>query len=143
MRTAPAALVGLLLLVGCTSSPSDDEPTAAASPLPAESSFTEGTCRLVAPDVIAVGGALPRLGDGGDVDQDVKDELRAAQDRLRAVAEAAEPEYRAALDELSVAIGVVRIRADGNTYETAQGDALAEAYDEVVGVCTGAAPSPS
>lgn len=140
MRSTPyAALLALVLLAGCTSSGGDDEP--AAVPLPAESSFAEGTCRQAAPDVLAVGGALPRLGDGGDVEQDVKDELREAQDRIFALAETAEPVYKPALDELVLALGIVRVRADGNTYETSQGELLKDAYEDVVEVCTGPAPS--
>lgn len=137
MRTAAVALLAALALAGCTSSsedPAPDEPPAV--PLPAASSFTEGTCTLVAPDVIAVGENLPKLGDGGDVDQEVKDALRDAQDRVFAVAEAAEPAVKPALDELVVALGIVRVRADGNTYETAQGEVLRKAYDAAVDACT-------
>lgn len=142
MRTAPStALLSLLLLVGCTS-----DPGAPAEPpgpvLPAESSFAEGTCAQVAPDVITIGRALPRLGEGGTVDPQVKDELREAQDRLFAVADTAEPALKPTLDDLVLKIGLVRIRADGNSYETSQGAVLQTAYDATVRTCT-AAPSPS
>lgn len=137
MRRVAALLSLPLLLSACSSS--SEKP--AGPPLPAETAFAEGACRLVAPDVVAVGRALPRLGEGGTVDQPVKDELREAQDRIFAVAETAEPQYAPALQELVVKLGAVRIRADGNTYEPELGDRLQEAYDDVVAVCTGAAPS--
>lgn len=128
-RLLPLLLAAPLLLVGCTSS-SDAGPE-----LPAESAFAEGTCRTAAPDVRAVGGTLSRL-DGDEVPAEVRDELREAQDRLFALAEAAEPTYKPALDVLVVKIGAVRIRADGNSYDEALGDELRTAYDEVVEVCT-------
>ncbi len=123
-RTAPV-LLALLLLTGCTSS----------SDVPAEDDFAAGTCRTAAPDVRAVGEALPRLGDGGKVDDDVKADLRESQDRLVALADGAEPDVKDELQALVEAIGIVRIRADGNTYEQAQGDALDRAYEQVLDAC--------
>lgn len=122
-RAVPLALLALVL-TGCSS-----------SDVPAEEDFAAGTCRTAAPDVRAVGEALPRLGDGGKVDGDVKDELREAQDRLQAIADGAEPALRPDLEALVVAIGIVRIRADGNTYESAQGEALTRAYEQVLDAC--------
>ncbi len=139
MRLAPpAVLLGLVLLTGCTSSsePAADASTPAAAPVPDETAFAEGTCRLVAPDVRAVGGALDRLGDGGEVDQAVEVELQESQDRVFAVAEAAEPELKPALTELVEKIGIVRIRAVGKNYEPELGEQLRRAYDGVLDVCT-------
>jgi hypothetical protein len=123
-RAVPLVLLALVL-AGCTSS----------SDVPAEEDFAAGTCRTAAPDVRAVGESIPRLGDDGDVADEVKDELREAQDRLAALADGAEPSLQSALQELVVAIGIVRIRADGNTYEPAQGEALTRAYEQVLEVC--------
>lgn len=123
MRRAVPALLLALVLTGCTSD------------VPAEDDFAAGTCRTAAPDVRAVGEALPRLGDDGKVDADVKDELREAQDRLAAVADGAEADLAPDLQALVEAIGIVRIRADGNTYESAQGDALTRAYERVLDAC--------
>ena len=131
MRRAPSVLLPVLLalpllLAGCS-----DEPE-----LPSESAFAEGTCRVAAPDVLEVGRALPRLGDGGEVDRAVKDALRDAQDRLFAVTEGAEPQYRPSMSGLVEAVGAVRIRADGNTYESSLGDELRARYDDVLEACT-------
>lgn len=128
-----AALVaGLLAVAACSSgSPSVDGPE-----VPPESAFAEGTCRVAAPDVRAVGEALPRLGDGGSVDAEVKDSLREAQERLRALTEGMEPALQPAFADLSQKIGLVRIRADGNTYEPELGEALTASYEGVVEACT-------
>ncbi|MCW2614580.1 MAG: hypothetical protein JWN08_1574 [Frankiales bacterium] len=146
MRTAAVVLIASVLLTGCSSpSSSSSVPDASpsAAPLPAETDFAEGTCRVAAPDVLAVARALPRLGDGGEVAADVRDELRVAQDRVFALAETAEPEVKTALDGLVTDLAIVRIRADSNTYETPLGDGLREAYEDVVEVCTGSAPPAS
>jgi len=131
-RALPAAAaLALLVLTGCSGSDDDAPPEP-----PAESAFLEGTCRMAAPDVIAIGRALPRLGDGGEVDQAVKDELRIAQDGVFALVETAEEPYMPALDELVVSVGIVRIRADGNSYEPDLGGLLRRSYDRVLSVCT-------
>jgi hypothetical protein len=130
-RALPALLLAAVLgsgLAGCSSSPGPE--------VPAEDAFATGTCRTAAPDVRAVGEAIPDLGDGGKVDGEVKDSLREAQDRLAALADGAEPDLQAPLRGLVEKIGIVRIRADGNTYETSQGEVLTTAYERVLDACT-------
>ena len=127
-RLAAGAAVAVLL-TACTSSGNGPE-------LPAESAFFEGTCRTAAPDVIAIGRTIPRLGDGGVVDQAVKDELRIAQDGVFALVATAEEPFKSALDELVLSTGVVRIRADGNSYEPDLGELLRRSYERVLSVCT-------
>ncbi len=121
-RALPLALVALVL-AGCSSD------------VPAEEDFAAGTCRTAAPDVRAVGELLPDVGDGPKVDADVKDELADAQDRLVALADGAEPDLKAVLTRLVEAIGIVRIRADGNSFEKPQREALTRAYEGVVDAC--------
>ena len=133
-----AALLGLLLITACTSS-TPDEPT--GPDLPTEADLAQGGCAPVATSVIGVGAALPRLGEGGVVDQQVKDELRDVQDRIFLFAETASPEVKPELDVLVGSLGSVRIRADGNTYETSLGDVLQTSYDEAVRACTAPAAS--
>jgi hypothetical protein len=128
-----AALVCVpLLLSGCSSSP--DEPP--RPELPDESDFAQGTCQEAAPDLLELGRALQRLGDGGSVPPDVQQVLADVQDRLSLFAEAAEPGLAPALPTLVERIGGVRIRAVGNTYEASLGEDLQTAYDEVLAVCT-------
>lgn len=130
-RRLAASVAFAALLAGCTSSDGAPE-------VPAESAFLEGTCRAAAPDVIAVGRTLPRLGDGGVVDQAVKDELRAAQDGLFALVPSAEEMYKPVLDELVLSTGIVRLRADSNTYEPDLGGLLRRSYERALSVCTAA-----
>ena len=131
MPGLPYALSGLLLslaLAGCSSSSGPD--------LPDESAFAEGTCRTAAADVRAVGQALPELGDGGSVESEVRDDLRSAHERLRALTDGAEPALQPVLADLNEKIGIVRIRADGNSYEPELGELLTRAYENVVDRCT-------
>lgn len=128
-RRLAAVVAFAALLAGCTSSGDGPE-------IPAESAFLEGTCRTAAPDVIAIGRTIPRLGDGGAVDQAVKDELRTAQDGLFALTSTAEQAYKPAFDELVVSTGIVRIRADTNSYEPDLGGLLRRSYERVLSVCT-------
>ena len=129
-RPVSAALSAALLLTvlaGCSSGPD----------LPEESDFAAGTCRTAAPDVRAVGEALPELGDGPKVAADVQDALREAQDRIDALASGAEPDLKPALTDLVQKIGIVRIRAAGNSYDPELGEFLATSYEKVLDVCTG------
>ena len=132
---AAAGLSSLLLLAGCSGSD-----TPAGPPLPDASAFAAGTCRTAAPDVLAVGKAIPKLSGGaqgkpGAVAREVKNGLRDAQDRIAALADAAEPAYKPALQKLVVQIGLVRIRADGNEYSGDLGQALTRDYDAVLQAC--------
>lgn len=131
MRLLTPLLV-VVLLAGCSADP--DEPAAAPSQ-PAESSFAEGTCRLAAPDVLAVGSDLTRLGEE-QVPQPVKDSLTEAQSRLDSLAETAEPAVQEPLQQLVVSLGLLRIRADGNTYEPSLAEPVKAAYEQVVTACT-------
>ena len=141
-----ALLAGLLAGTALTACQAVEKgPVATPTPTisqPPPSAFAAGTCSLAADDVLAVGRDTLRLGDGGDgkVDPAVKDSLRETQDRLAPLAETADaaagPDVKAALDRLVVAIGLVRVRADGNTYEPALGEGLRTAYDAAVLACT-------
>ena len=117
---------------GCSSSPDEPRPE-----LPAEADFAEGTCSGAAPDLLALGRTLPRLGDDDAVPQDVQQVLADVQDRLSSFAEVPEPPLDAVLPALVERIGGVRIRAVGNTYEPSLGEDLRSAYDEVLAACTG------
>lgn len=152
-RTPPALLAGTLLtaalLSGCTGddAPAGGQPAAAPSsaaaapalPRPPEQDFSEGTCRAAAADVVALADTVQGLGQGPTVPAPVLAELTATQERLRAFLEGAEPAVRPALDQLIVSLGLARIRAVGNTYDSSLTQAVSTAYGEVLGAC-GAAP---
>ena len=131
----PAAALVTALLTGCTGSASGT-PEVQAFPTPAIERFTPGTCALAAPDVLAVGAAARDLGEGPQVDPRVSGELRAAQERLRDVAETAEPRVKPALDTLVTRIGLVRLAADAERFGPDRTRDLREGYDAVLAVCT-------
>ena len=128
MRRTPLAVIALLLfaLSACGNEASQ----------PKVASFTEGTCRVAAPDVLALGRAGAHLGKGRTIDAAAKAELKDAQDGLRTLAAGAEPAYKKSFDQLVVSTGFVRIRADGNTYDPALGTQLMADYDAVLKACT-------
>ena len=115
-------------LSGCGSSSS-------APVQPPVSAFTDGTCRVAAPDVLAIGKAGRTLGSGPTVPAGTTAALKDAQDGLRTLAAGAEPTYKPALEALVVSTGFVRIRADGNSYEPGLGRQLMTDYDAVLKAC--------
>ena len=134
-----AALAGLV--AGCSSQTGSSATT--VKPAPPVSAFSEGTCRVVAPDVLTIGRDAHRLGKGPAVDAGVVASLTAAQTAVRQVAPGAEPRYQPALNSLVTAVGLVRLQARVGSYHPEQGANLVSAYDAVVGMCTTAAPSPA
>ena len=128
------ALLGCVLATACTGS-SGGGAKKASVPLPKESAFLEGTCQAAAPDILAIGRQIDRLGDGPKVDQVVKAELQEAQKVLAELSLAAEPTYKPALDALVVTVGGVRIRADGNVYDPELATQLGRDYRGVLEVC--------
>lgn len=102
---------------------------------PPASAFTEGTCRVAAPDVLAIGKAGRTLGSGPTVPAGAKTALKEAQDGLRTLAAGAEPAYKPAFEALVVSTGFVRIRADGNSYDPTLGRQLMADYDTVLKAC--------
>ncbi len=100
--------------------------------------------------MLSAGREAPSLGTGPAVPGEVLDALQTAQDDVdRLVPEVAPtpgptadpgPALTAAertpLRQLVVAIGLVRLRADGNSYSADLGDQLVRAYDDAVTACT-------
>ncbi|MCU1589438.1 MAG: hypothetical protein JWP11_694 [Frankiales bacterium] len=129
MRRTLLALVALLIL-GVTACGGEK-----AAQQPPVSSFADGTCRIAAPDVLAIGKAGESLGSGRTISAGAKTSIRDAQQGLRTVAEGAEPAYKPALEALAVSAGFVRIRADGNTYEPQLGRQLMTDYAAVLKAC--------
>jgi hypothetical protein len=103
---------------------------------PSASDFTAGTCRTVAPDVLAIGEQLDRIGKGPEVAKGVLSALKGAQDGLRQLAPGAEEPYRGPLEDLVTAVGLVRLQAAAGRYRSDTGTNLREKYDRVVAACT-------
>lgn len=130
-RAFAAALACGVLLTGCSGS---SEGSAAS--LPAEDAFRDGDCRTAAPEILAIGRTLPRLDAKRTLPQEVKDVLQDSQAVLFAIAERAEATVKPKLSDTVEKIGIVRIRADSNTYEAAQGEGLRRSYEALVQACT-------
>ncbi|MDX6198808.1 MAG: hypothetical protein QOJ79_1959 [Actinomycetota bacterium] len=130
-RTAITALTVIAPLALALSACGNDAP----AKQPAVSSFAEGTCRVAAPDVLALGAAGQRLGTTRTVDGAVLTDLRDAQAELRTITDGAEPAYKNAFSKLVESTGFVRIRADGNSYDPALGRQLMADYNGVLSAC--------
>lgn len=129
MRTARvplALLTAALLLAGCSDTPD----------APAAEDFAAGTCRQAAPDVLELTGLAGGLGKGPEVDDETKAALRAAQLRLVETLGSASGPERADLDGFVEAVGLLRLRADGNTYESFLAADVEAAGDKVFVRCT-------
>lgn len=122
--TAAGALAVLLLTAACT----DDGP--------AVEDFSAGACRDAAPAVLELRELTADLGDDPRIPDEDKDALRAAQGRLVETAQRATGEGGEQLQALVESVGLLRIRADGNTYEPFLADDVRAAYDQVVAACT-------
>ena len=134
IRALAALAVTVTLLAGCGGSSSSE--AASDSSLPAEETFADGPCRNAAPDILAIGRTLPRLDKKGTLDQEVRDTLRDAQAVLAAIAAGAPSASKPALSDLADKAGLVRSRADANSYEKAQGEQLRSSYEAAVKACT-------
>lgn len=125
-RTActAGALAVLLLTTAC----SDDGP--------AVEDFTVGVCRDAAPDVLELRDVVGDLGDDARLPDEDKQALRDAQGRLNQTVQDATGEGIEQLTALVEAVGLLRIRADGNTYDPVLADDVRAAHDRVVAACT-------
>ncbi len=130
MRTAVLSLLLAVVAVsGCSSSSS---PGAKQPPV---SAFPAGTCRVAAPDVLAIGRETASLGTGGDVSAAVLAVLTTAQERLVQLASGAEPAYQPSLQALTVSVGLVRLAAKVGSYRPEQGVTVDKRYRAVLQAC--------
>ncbi len=123
------ALIGIA--GGCTLGGS--EPTFEQPP---ESAFRAGACRGMAPDILAIGRDARNLGAGDAAPPPVAANLRAAQDRLRAVQPTLEPDVAPLVDDVVVAIGDVRLASVVNGLTASMATDLSAKYERLVGGCT-------
>lgn len=129
MKRTLVAAATLTLATACSGS-------SAGPTQPAVSSFADGTCRTAAPDVLAIGAQVRKLGTGKTPPAAPLDAMTSAQNRLDAIATGAEPAYQPALRRLVTAVGLLRLRAHTGSYEPSLGQGVVSAYDDVVKVCT-------
>lgn len=129
MKRTVLVVLALTAAAGCAAH--DDGPKQ-----PAASTFTDGTCRVAAPDVLAIGRDAGKLGKGPEISSAMESSMATAQRRLQTLADSAEPTYEPALRKLVVAVGIVRLRAHTGSYATSLGKDVVSAYDGVLAVCT-------
>jgi len=137
IRPALASLA-LALLAGCGSSGS--APSFAQPPV---SSFHAGPCRTTAAATLEIGRDARKLGKAAVPPTDVRDRLKKDQTLLRAAQPDFDPATMPAVDALVVAVGVVRLRSDTNSYSPELGTALSKAYQAAVAACTAPTASSS
>lgn len=124
------AALPLVLLAACSSGSS-----APAFSQPKASAFHAGACRTVADAVLSLGRDAHALAGGTKPDPNMAKRLTDNQDIVFKEKDVSATE-KPAFDKLVVAVGIVRIRNDSNTYEKSLADGLVTGYEDVVTVCT-------
>jgi hypothetical protein len=114
----------LLLLSGCSSD---------GFAQPKASAFAAGSCRDMAAPVLALGKTLHGLGEAPPTTRQ-RDDLKAYQGLLRKVTP--DSALATAYDDLVQNVGLVRLRADSNSYDRSVAQAAFTSYDVLVRACT-------
>lgn len=125
-RSSLAPLLALVVLSACSGSGFDQ---------PKASAFRAGSCRSVAPSVLALGKDLHGLGTKAPSSKQksaLKDHQRALRDQQPGV----EPSLAPTVAKLVTAVGIVRLRADTDSWDSALADTAMQAYQGVVRTCT-------
>lgn len=129
-------LCALLVASGCAACTSHSAPpSASAPPAPQVAQFTAGTCRLVAPDVLALGNLAWRLKGQANVPVADQTALRTHQRSLIQALPKANSVTRKPLQDLITTIGFVRIRVDGRSYQPVLLDDMARAQATLQSAC--------
>lgn len=125
----------LAAVSGCTSSSSSFSQ-------PKESAFNAGSCRQLAPAVLQLGRDVNDLGTKTpSVSQrtTLKDDQQKVRDLQTGLSAGVAP----AVQNLVYAVGLLRIRADTNSYDGTLAGLALEQYKALVALCTSPAASPS
>ncbi len=132
-RPCSALAVSLVLsvaVVGSCSSSADGD-------LPAVGDFRAGDCQTIAPDLLSIARDTGALGTATEPPQQVRDSLKTAQDRIRAVQPGLETDLAAPVGALVVAVAAVRLRSDTKSFVPSLGTELSTANRAVIDLCTG------
>lgn len=119
-------LILLLCLAACSSS-------RFAQPRP--SAFSSGSCRALAPSVLALGKDLHQLGSKTP-DDNQRTALKDHQGELRMRQAGLPAELAPIVQTLVTTVGVVRLRTDTHSYTAVLADDAMSAYRKVVAACT-------
>jgi len=109
MKLIVGAAALALVLAGCASADAEEMPKA--------DEFRAGTCRQAAEPVLALARIAERNDGANGVSMSDRQELATHQKTLKAIKP--EAELATPLTELITAIGFVRIRLDGKSYDPA------------------------
>ncbi len=143
MRRAAIPLLTVLSVVtACTGGRTSSPSTLKQPPV---ASFAAGPCRAMAPDLLAIQRDGQQLGSGATAPRPVLDRLKDEQGRVRALQPglAADKVVGPVVEDLVIAVGVVRLNSDTNVYQPSYAADLRQAAAAAVASCTGPAPSPS
>jgi len=132
MRPPLALVLALALSAACSSSS-----TATDRPQPKVADFSSGSCRSVAEPVLRLGRELDTLSSIDMPPPDLLEKLKTAQAALRALQPSVEPSLAPTVEKLVGSVGLVRLRADSNSYERQLAVTALEDYDAVIAACTG------
>lgn len=136
LHRAAAACAVAFLLVACTSDDGAD-----LRPTPPLESYAAGPCREAAPDLAVLSGAADRLAADAELTTDpaMADEVRLAQERLRALQERL-PAGSPLTDPLFSVIGqtgFLRAALASNTYQPERSQDVTTAIMAAEQACTG------
>lgn len=115
---------GALALSGCSG----------GSSFPSDGDFTAGECRELAPLLRSIDESARGLGDSPQPAADVVQQLVDDQDSLRET-DLEQEQVAAAVNDVVVAVAVVRLRAIGSTYEPQFGQKVLEQVAAAARVC--------
>ena len=125
----------LAAVSGCSSSSS-------SFAQPKESAFNPGSCRQLAPAVLRLGRDVHDLGTktpSASQRTTLKDDQQKVRDLQPGLSAGVAP----AVQDLVGAVGLMRIRADTNSYDGTLAGLALKQYDALVALCTRPAASPS
>ena len=109
---------------------------------PKESAFNPGACRQLAPAVLRLGRDIHGLGTktpSGSERTTLKDD----QQKVRDLQPGLSAGVASAVQDVVGAVGLMRIRADTNSYDGTLAGLALKQYDALVALCTRPAASPS
>lgn len=145
MRRAAIPVLTLLVTVtACSGGGTSAKPGPTLKQLPV-AAFTAGPCRAMAPDLLTIERDAAQLRSATTVSEPVLGRLKDAQGRIRALQPsfAADKVLTPAIEDLVVAVGVVRLTAVSNVYKPTYAADVQRTAAAAITSCTSAAPSPS
>lgn len=145
MRRAAISLLTVLLAVTACTGGRTSSTSASKLKQPPVASFAAGPCRAMAPDLLAIQRDGQQLGGAATAPRPVLNRLKDEQGRVRALQPAlvADKLVGPAVEDLVIAVGVVRLNSDTNVYLPSYAADLRRAAAAAIASCTGAAPAPS